>query len=843
MPQKALQSGRLETGAPFVVETSNLSGWLRSIMNPFRLALSLAAIVASASQAMDAAPTHAIGSTFPASDWSTVGGDADNSRFSSLSQISTANVRHLGGAWSRELSTPTRAAPVIVGGTMYITDATTAYALSLTDGKSIWEYKPGGGALARGGVAVGGGMVFLGLSNANVIALDQKTGKKLWSGFIGNKGGQSCTKEPVEWGGSIPPFDPTIGFISGAPLYADGLVIAGLTGADGGVRGKVAALDAKTGRLVWAFYTIPAPGEPGSETWPQNTDALTLGGGAVWTTGAVDADLGVVYFGTGNAVPNLGGEIRPGNNLFTSTVIALDLKTGKLKWYYQLVHHDLWDMDVATPLILYQARVNGASVKALAAMRTDGYLFELDRETGNPIFPVQERPVKQDIRLRTSPTQPFPVNADEFGPACADPQTVPAGFQLGCYYDPIYSDRPGVISPFMTARQAPMSFDPQTGYFYVMGMVTPFAYRRVANPYSTANAHPPGAKEYGIYAAIDSRTNRIVWQHRSPWGLAGGSGAMTTAGGLLFHMEGDGNFQARDARTGSLLWQFQTGSTGVAGPNGLAGGVPAATYTFKGTQYVAAPMGKEVWVFKLGGTKRERSPAPPPPREYSFYGAVQRLPDDGSGQISTAPLLKQGEHYEDEYSLAPLRAQVREGVRFKWTNLGLMPHTMVASDGSWTSGEIRPGQSVSMSIEKPGTYVYSFQDQPWSKGELSVVAADEKAGEPGGEGTGAFTLAQATRGRQSFQTNCTAGCHRPDLSAGDRAPALAGDSFMQQWRGDTVEELFQRIRNTMPQQRPHSLDDQVYIDIVAFLLQANGNPAGNADLSTDPTKLKGYVLR
>src|SRR5262249_53896748 len=151
-----------------------------------------------------------------------------------------------------------------------------------------------------------------------------------------------------------------------------------------------------------------ASGQPGSETWPADGMALQRGGGGVWTHGAADADLGLVYYGTGNPVPAAGGGVRAGDNLSTASIVALDIKTGRLKWSYQLTHHDVWEMDVSTPLVLYTARVQGRLRKGLAAMRPDGYLFLLDRETGKPLDRIEERPVRQDIRLRTAPTQPFP---------------------------------------------------------------------------------------------------------------------------------------------------------------------------------------------------------------------------------------------------------------------------------------------------------------------------------------------------------------------------------------------------------------------------------------------------
>jgi quinohemoprotein ethanol dehydrogenase len=789
------------------------------------LALPLAAAGASSSDASQPARIS----------WPAIGGDHGNTRYSALSQINTANVHRMKGAWVKELEAVTRTPPVIAGDRMYISDAAAIYALDLKRGDTIWRFAPPDAAPSRGGVAVGEGLIFSGLSDSRIVALDQRTGKLVWTGFIGNAPLASVGSDArFSFGAGNPGFSKKVGFIANAPTYVNGMVISGLTGGDGGVRGKISALDAKTGKLAWDFFVIPSPGDPGSETWPASSDYVTRGGGAVWTEGAADKELGLVYYGTGNPVPPLGGEVRAGDNLYTASVVAIDVKTGKLKWHYQMTHHDIWEMDVATPVVLFTTVVDGRPRKALAAMRTDGYLFILDRATGKPIIPIEERPVKQDIRLRTAPTQPFPVGADRFGPSCADPATLLPGFVSGCYFDPIYYDSPNRLSPTITARQAPMSYDPGTGNFYVMGSLINFWYRRVDNPYALVSSFPPGTVEQGIYAAISARTNKIVWQKRSPWSLAMGSGALTTAGGLLFHMEGDGNFQASDAKTGQLLWQFQTGYLGAPVTGSNAGGVPAASYEFVGEQYVAVPMGRGLWTFKLGGTLPPREAQPAPPREFGFSGIVQQLADDGTGNISIGVLLSAiytngQEHYVDEYAFAPIRSRVKSGVNFHWTNLGVEPHTIVAKDGSWTTGLIRPGEVATLSIARSGTYEYFCKEHPWSKGELIVTSTDKASAIEGGT----FTIEQANRGKHSFQLNCTNGCHMPDLTAGERAPALAGEAFLGHWASATAQDLFGRIRSTMPEQKPHSLSDQVYIDIVAFLLQANGLPSGDAELNSD----------
>jgi alcohol dehydrogenase (cytochrome c) len=658
----------------------------------------------------------------PPREWQTVGGDAANTRYSTLTRVNRSNVQALGGAWVRTLESPTRTPALIAGGLLYINDATSLYALDPVSGATVWSFRPQGAAPARGGVAIGGDLLFCGLSDSHIVALERKTGKLVWTGFIGNPATDSASHSRAGFGPGAPQFDLQVGSIANAPVYVDGKVISGLTGGDLGVPGKVVALEAQTGTLAWSFEVVPREAQPGSQTWSQANRSRS-GGGAVWTTGAADPALGLVYYGTGNPTPTLGGETRAGDNLYTASVIALDVQTGHLRWHYQLVHHDLWDMDTATPLVLYTTRVNGKLRRGLAAMRTDGYLFLLDRQTGAPLLPIRERPVKQDIRLQTAPTQPFPEGVDRLGPACADQAQSAAGYQMICYFDPVYYDRPNAMSPFITARHAPMSFDPTTGYFYVMGTVGPWWLRRVENPYVVIASRPPGTHEYGIYAAIDSHTGKIVWQRQSAWGLAVGSGALTTAGGLLFHMQGDGNFMASDARNGNVLWQFQTGLTGVSGPAGIAGGVPAATYEANGEQYIVAPLGNGIWAFKLNGRLPPRSPPPPPPHAFGFTGMVESLPAGGEIAVGTLESFAAGaveESYPDEYGFKPARAALKAGASVKFTNFGVQKHTIVASDNSWTTGEIEPAQSVSIAIERPGNYMFFDEQYPFSKGQLIV---------------------------------------------------------------------------------------------------------------------------
>ena len=234
------------------------------------------------------------------------------------------------------------------------------------------------------------------------------------------------------------------------------------------------AVDAATGEVAWTFFVIPRPGEFGHDTWPQDSDIWEVGGGGVWLVGTVDPGLGLVYFATGNPVPMFGGEIREGDNLFSAAVLALDMETGERRWHFQVVRHDIWDADIATPMLLYDVEMDGRMRKGVAAIRADGYLFLFDRETGEPLIPIEQRPVPQDPGQRTADTQPFPVGAERIIPDCSFwRDRVPPPFELSCsFFTPPTVDQQHVValgSPIPMVRVTPMSFSPQTGLIYAQG--------------------------------------------------------------------------------------------------------------------------------------------------------------------------------------------------------------------------------------------------------------------------------------------------------------------------------------------------------------------------------------
>jgi PQQ-dependent dehydrogenase (methanol/ethanol family) len=515
--------------------------------------------------------------------------DPHNRRYSTLTGITPANIASLAGAWTFHVAggaanANLEATPVVVDGVMYLPGSPgTILALDAATGELKWKYKPQPGGPRGGtnrGVAVGEGKVFSTGGGNTLIALDQKTGQLLWTAKVGDRG---TTVAPA--------------------LYYDGLVYMGTSGGEGGIRGFFGAFDAKDGKQVWGFWTIPGPGEKGHETW--EGDSWKRGGGPVWTRSAIDPQLGMIYVPVGNAWPDMDGTKRGGDNLYTASVVALDLKTGACRWHFQEVHHDLWDYDNAASPVLADVIYQGRPRKILIHAGKTGFTYILDRTNGKPLVGIEEKPVPQEARMKTAKTQPYPVG-DSFVPTCPEPDSVAPGLRTACVFG-AYWDEPVVMAPGTLGgiSWASMTFSPRTGLVYVPGAVT--------NSLFTLRGgfvRPANEPRSGTLTAIDPTSNKIVWQKRMKFPIAAGSGLLSTATGLLFHGEPDGRLVAYDIKSGNELWSFQTGAGADA---------PAITYEVKGQQYVAiiaggssfnlSQHGDTLWAFKLGGTI---PPAPAP---------------------------------------------------------------------------------------------------------------------------------------------------------------------------------------------------------------------------------------
>jgi alcohol dehydrogenase (cytochrome c) len=577
------------------------------------IALNFALLAVCAEAAESPAYTAKQLAALPVSDWITNGGNIYNQRFSPLTEITVNNVGTLKAEWQTHLNRSGvgppfsgEAQPIVENGVIYVpTGADDVFAIDAETGKQLWVYQAHlektistvcCGWTSRG-VAIGEGKIFLGRLDGAIVALDQRTGKQLWS------------VQAERWQDGFT--------ITSAPLYYDGMIISGFAGGELAARGRVRAFSAKDGKALWTFYTIPGPGEVGHETWPQDNAIWRYGGAMVWQTPAVDAKHGLIYFSTGNAAPDFNGSQRKGDNLFSVSMIALEAKTGKYRWHFQQVHHDLWDYDSPSPVVLFDLEYNGQLREAIAEIGKTGWVYILDRVTGKPLIGIDEKPVAQESRQNTAATQPFPVG-DAVVPHSID--IPPAGFRLvngGEIFTP-YWDQAVVAkpSPWGGTNWPPSSYDPRQGYLFVC------ANDQMGRFLVGASQEPKPGTGYtqglfgfsdiplnGIFAAVNVATNKIVWRQR--WKDSCYSGSTATAGDLVFTGRNDGRFVALDSRSGDVLWEFQTG----AGVNATASvfqfrGHEKVAIVSAGNTFAGSPAGDSLWLFSLDG----RLPPSDPPQ-------------------------------------------------------------------------------------------------------------------------------------------------------------------------------------------------------------------------------------
>ncbi len=480
--------------------------------------------------------------------------------YSPLFQISTANVKRLRPVWvlSTGVNNGHEAAPIVNDGVMFVaTPGNQVIAINVRTGIILWRYRkqlPDDVVLLHPtsrGVALYGDKVFFASGNAVLVALDVKTGKEVWSTKVAeNKDGY---------------------YMSLAPLVASGKVMVGASGGELGIRGFVAAFDPNTGKELWRTYTVPAPGEPGSETWPKG-DQWKTGGGPVWVTGNYDPETNLAFWGTGNGGPWMGDQ-RPGDNLYTASTLAIDVATGRIKGYHQYNPNESWDWDEVSPPLLVDYKRGGKTINGLIDVARDGYLWFLERTDGAINF-VEGMPfVKQNVFKSVDPKTGRPE---------VDPDHKP-GTDKKVDFCP---------SHWGGKNWPPAAFSPKTRMLYIPAnenLCATFTAKEIeyspGRPFMGATSTlemVPGADHIGEVQAWDVDKGKRVWTHtyaKSPnWGPM-----LVTAGGLVFSGgTNDRMFHAFDASTGQLLWEFPTNSGVIGQP---------VSFIADGKQYVAVQSG------------------------------------------------------------------------------------------------------------------------------------------------------------------------------------------------------------------------------------------------------------
>jgi alcohol dehydrogenase (cytochrome c) len=498
----------------------------------------------------------------PAANWTSYNGDYTGRRYSALHQITTANVGRLRAAWIFHASNSERleVTPVVVRGVMYVTSANDAWALDARTGRTLWHHqRPVSSGLlddAAGhknrGVGVWRNFVYMETDDAHLLCLDARSGRLLWDVMYADKAKQYGA--------------------TSAPLIVKDEVIVGTSGGDSGVRGFVAAYDAVTGNLKWRFWTIPGPGEFGSSSWPG--DSYLHGGGTTWMPGTYDPKLDTLYWTTSNPAPDFLGDSRPGDDLYTACVLALNPNTGALKWYFQFTPHDLYDYDATETPVLLSAEVNGRMRDLLVQANRNGFLYVLDRTDGE-FLKATPFVTKLDW-AKGIDTSGRPILSGKI-PTAEGTQICPSIDGATNWFSP--------------------SYNPVTGLFYFMALEScsvffahPQAFVQGQTFYDTGTKLAPDDHAQKVLLAYSVPDGKIVWRYPqvgrgNSWG-----GTMTTAGDLVFFGNDAGAFEAVEARTGRSLWQFNTGQSMHASP---------MSYEVDRVQYVAIAAGSDVISFAL----------------------------------------------------------------------------------------------------------------------------------------------------------------------------------------------------------------------------------------------------
>jgi alcohol dehydrogenase (cytochrome c) len=498
--------------------------------------------------------------TTDAGDWLMYSGSYQSHRFSPLTQISRDNAARLRPLWVYQPSGTglLEGTPIVADGVMYVTAAPASVAaLDLKSGRTLWEWSRAipatvlnlGFPRVNRGVAILDKTLYVGTLDGYLVAIDAESGAERWIVQVGE--------------------NPTGHAITAAPLVADGRVIVGVSGGEAGIRGFLDAYDAKTGKQVWRTWTVPSPGEPGSDTWPG--DSWVHGAGATWLTGSYDPSLKLIYWGTGNPGPDWNGDARKGDNLYTASLLALDVDTGKIRWYFQFTPHDVHDWDANQIPVLVDGSINGQSRALVVTANRNGFFYVLDRRTGEFLLGT---PYAKQTWANGLDDKGRPLLVADMEPS-----------EKGTLVYPSLQGSTNWSSP---------SYSPATGFLYVPVREMGSIYYKSLVEYRPGTYYTGGSERrldeesWGAVRAIDVKTGKPAWDFKlptPPW-----AGVMSTAGGLVFGGSNEGNFFALDATTGKPLWQFQTGGPIRSGP---------MSFLADGKQRVAVSGGHALFVFGI----------------------------------------------------------------------------------------------------------------------------------------------------------------------------------------------------------------------------------------------------
>jgi alcohol dehydrogenase (cytochrome c) len=493
-------------------------------------------------------------------NWLTYSGNLAGHRFSPLAQINDANVAKLAPAWVYQSNSLQKfeTTPLVADGVMYISEAPShVTALDTRTGRTLWRYRrtmPDDVRVCCGqvnrGVALLGDMVYVGTIDAHLVALDAKTGAVRWDVTVAdNKTGHSITV---------------------APLAVRDKVIIGIAGGEYGIRGFLDAYDARTGKLAWRFWTVPAAGEPEAKTWAG--DSYKRGSAATWVTGAYDPETNLLYWGTGNPGPDWNGEVRAGDNLYSDCLIALDLDTGKLKWHFQFTPHDVHDWDATEVPVLINAEFRGQPRKLLLFPNRNAFYYVLDRVSGQFLL---GKPYAKQTWAKGLDDSGRPIRLPGTFPTVEGTPVWPSVAGANNWYSPSYSPKTNFL--YVATREA--------GSIYYFGQ----AEFKPGEQYNGGGFRSiPGEEEWGAIRAFRPTTGEVAWEYKlfsPPY-----SGVLSTAGNLVFGATNEGQIFALNAATGKLLWKFQGGGTVRSNP---------MSYMVDGKQYVAMTLGNSLYVFHL----------------------------------------------------------------------------------------------------------------------------------------------------------------------------------------------------------------------------------------------------